>query len=140
MSIDDRIRVATEAFGATVREVRTLVLPDAAPAPVPRARPRWTHARRGWLIPLAAAIAVIAVAATLVAVRSLSAPAGPQAGTRARGRAAAVRRRTHQDNGEAPAQMGLGKRRRFQPERHRHADRQAAGPGQASSGRRFRGA
>ena len=44
MSIDDRIRIATEAFGATVREVRTLVLPDA-PAP-PRALRRPVRAGR----------------------------------------------------------------------------------------------
>jgi hypothetical protein len=81
VSIDDRIRIASEAFGATVREVHPLVLPDA-PAPAPRAartRPHWTRVSRGWLIPLAAALAVIAVAATLVAVRGLSAPAGTPA-------------------------------------------------------------
>jgi hypothetical protein len=70
VSIDDRIRTATEATAATVREIRPLNLPpDAAPA-----RPRRLRVPRGsagWLIPLAAAVAVIVVAAILVAVRDV---------------------------------------------------------------------
>ena len=78
MSIETRIRAATEATAATVSEIRPLTLP-AGPAP---ARPHWFRSLRpgrpwgNWLIPLAAAAAVIAVAATLVAVKSFSA-AGP---------------------------------------------------------------
>jgi hypothetical protein len=98
VSIDDRIRTAIGATAATVREIPPLALPgDAALAPARRplsrragptrsARPT----RRGrpgwgtWLIPLAAAAAVLAVAASLVAIRALAgphqapvAPAGP---------------------------------------------------------------
>jgi hypothetical protein len=71
VSIDDRIRAATEATAATVREIRPLALPpDSAPErPRPRRAPR---AWRGWLVPLAAGVAVVAVAAALVAVRDLS--------------------------------------------------------------------
>lgn len=72
MSTDDRIRTATQATAATVREIRPLTLPDDLPGTAPPACPRrrtpgWT----GWLIPLSAAVAVIAVAAILVAVRNL---------------------------------------------------------------------
>jgi hypothetical protein len=73
VSIDDRIRTAIEATAATVREIPPLtLLPESAPArprrdPFRRARGRLS----GWLIPLAAAVAVIAVAAVLVAVRDL---------------------------------------------------------------------
>jgi hypothetical protein len=81
MSVEDRIRTAIEATAATVREVRPL----ARPAPQETIRgtrehrllPRW----RGWLVPLAVAAAMIAVAASLVAVRNLagthSAPVAP---------------------------------------------------------------
>jgi hypothetical protein len=82
VSIDDRIRAATEAVAATVREIPPLPLPpDFAPAGAEPGRPRRSRparpARRSrrawgsWLVPLAAAAAVIAVAAVLVAVRSL---------------------------------------------------------------------
>jgi hypothetical protein len=73
VSIDNRIRTAIGATAATVREVPPLTLPpDPAPArpgrlPVRRPRRGWS----GWLIPLAAAVAVIVVAAVLVAVRDL---------------------------------------------------------------------
>ena len=79
MTVEERLRATTEAVTAAMRPVRPLDLrrdlADAqAPATrrLPRQSPRWP----GWLIPLAAAMAVIAVAATLVAVKSLSA-AGP---------------------------------------------------------------
>jgi hypothetical protein len=71
MSIEDRVRAATEATAATVREIRPLTLPEDT------ASGHWFRARRvrrapgGWLIPLAAAVAVIVVAAILVAVRDL---------------------------------------------------------------------
>jgi hypothetical protein len=87
VSIDDRVRAATEAVAATVREVPSLSLPpDAAPAGAEPGRPRRSRPARdlrrawgGWLIPLAAAVAVIAVAATLVAVRQASTPDVPSA-------------------------------------------------------------
>ena len=73
MSVDDRIRTAIGATAATVREIPPLTLPpDPAPARPGRLASR--HPRRGWsgwLIPLAAAVAVIVVAAVLVAVRDL---------------------------------------------------------------------
>jgi hypothetical protein len=77
VNIDNRIRTAIGATAATVREVPPLTLPaDPVPArpgrlPVRRPRRGWS----GWLIPVAAAVAVIAVAATLVAVRTVSGPA-----------------------------------------------------------------
>jgi hypothetical protein len=81
VSIEDRIRAATESTAATVTEIRPLTLPDD-PAPARGRRFRSQGAGRawgGWLTPLAAAVAVIAVAATLVAVRGLSGAApGPR--------------------------------------------------------------
>jgi hypothetical protein len=87
VSIDDRIRTATAATAATVREISPLALPDDLPGTtLPPARPRSRRSRRAgltrpagrgprrlgtWLVPLAAAAAVIALAATLVAVRDL---------------------------------------------------------------------
>ena len=71
MSIEVRVRTATEATAATVREIRPLTLPEDAAW----ARPHWLRSRRvrrawgGWLIPLA--VAVVVVAAILVAVRDL---------------------------------------------------------------------
>lgn len=89
MSIDDRIRAATQAAAATVREIRPLV-PPLEDSPARPGRPRFwgTGFRRtgfrstvrGWLIPLAAAVTVIAVAATLVLVRNPPRTAG-QPGT-----------------------------------------------------------
>ena len=78
MSIDDRIRAATEATAATVREIRPLALPGEATAAHPR-RPRRRRARRGlggWLIPIAAAAAMVAVAVTLVVVKNPPRQAG----------------------------------------------------------------
>lgn len=72
MSIEDRVRTATEATAATVREIRPLILPDEE-SPAPTQRLRSLRTRRswgGWLVPLAAALAVIAVAVTLVAVKN----------------------------------------------------------------------
>lgn len=83
MSIEDRVRAATEATAATVAEIRPLTLPaDPGPARPGRSRsprPGSPRTRRGWgnwLLPLAAAVAVIAVAASLAAVKGLS--AGPR--------------------------------------------------------------
>lgn len=48
MSIDDRVRAATEAVAATVREVPSLSLPpDAAPAGAEPGRPRRSRACPG---------------------------------------------------------------------------------------------
>jgi hypothetical protein len=70
VSIDDRIRTATAATAATVREIRPLTLPPD-PAPARPRRLRVPRGSAGWLIPLAAAVAVIVVAAILVAVRDV---------------------------------------------------------------------
>lgn len=74
MSIEDRVRAATRARTDLVRDIRPLRLPERPPK-----RARRTRLARpggGWLIPLTAAVAVIAVAAVLVAVRR---PPGPAA-------------------------------------------------------------
>jgi hypothetical protein len=75
VSVEERLRATTEAVTAAMRPVRPLDLTasrsDARAAVRPsRARPprRWP----GWLVPVAAAAAVIAVAALPVAVRNLS--------------------------------------------------------------------
>jgi hypothetical protein len=80
MNVEDQLRAAGRAVRDQVRDLPELDLTGSAPAR-PGARPqpprRW---RAGWLIPLAAAAAVIIVAATLVTVRTLSGPARPEAG------------------------------------------------------------
>jgi hypothetical protein len=125
VSVDDRIRAATEAVAATVREIPPLALPpDAAPAGTEPGRPRRfrparrsRRAWRSWLVPLAAAAAVIAVAAVLVAVRSLpgaghasgAATAGPGraiAGLPRYGVALAIGQ-TRQSGGGSSAPAGL---------------------------------
>jgi len=72
MSVEDRVRAATRARTALVREIRPLRLPEEPPG---RAR-RFRHPRgaRTWAVPLAAAAAVAAVALTLVFVRQAAAP------------------------------------------------------------------
>lgn len=79
MTVEDRLRATTEAITAAIRPVRPLSLPPARPAQFERRPPR-RRVRRlpGWLIPVAAAAAVIAVASTLVAVRNLSGPPAPR--------------------------------------------------------------
>ena len=79
MSIEDRVRTATRA-GATL--VRDIGRPLAAPDPVRlRRRPApGTRRWRSWGVPLAAAMAVVLVALTLVAVRHFSAPAPAPSG------------------------------------------------------------
>ena len=81
MTVEDRLRATTDALSGTMRQVRPLTLPPEQPGRVsPTREPR---RGRGWLIPLAAAVAVIAVAATLVAVRddrgATPAPTAPAA-------------------------------------------------------------
>lgn len=67
ISVEDRIRAATQAQARTLRQVRPLTL---APAPARRRlAPKWHWRWRGWLAPAAAAALVIAVAVALVAVR-----------------------------------------------------------------------
>jgi hypothetical protein len=80
MTVNDRLRATTEAVAASMREVRPLELPpDTRPhrrrstAPRSRVPGRW-RGSGSWLVPLAAALAVIAVAVTLVSVRDASAP------------------------------------------------------------------
>ena len=81
--IEDQIKAATRAEASALREVRPLQLPPALAAvprrrPAPRA-PRW----RGWAAPVAAAAVVIAVALSLVIVKSLSnGPAVPPSTSR----------------------------------------------------------
>jgi hypothetical protein len=71
MTVNDRLRATTEAVAASMREVRPLELPpDPHPrharSASPRGRmPRRTLGFRNWLVPLAAAVAVIAVALTI---------------------------------------------------------------------------
>jgi hypothetical protein len=79
VTVEERLRATTEAVTEAMRPVRPLDLrrdPAFAQAPAKRRLPRQPRRWPGWLIPLAAAMAVIAVAATLVTVKSLSA-AGP---------------------------------------------------------------
>jgi hypothetical protein len=106
VSIDDRIRAATQATAATVREIRPLTLPADPPGAASPARSRRRSSRTGpgrsaranrrglrdwgsWLIPLSAAAAVIVLAAVLVAVRDLPGASHPTGTTPAgQGRAA----------------------------------------------------
>ena len=73
MSIEDRVRTATRVGATLVRDIGPLAAPDPVrlrrrPAPGTR---RWLS----WGVPLAAALAVVLVALSLVAVRHFSAPA-----------------------------------------------------------------
>jgi hypothetical protein len=79
MSLEDRVRTATQAGASLIRDVRPL----GAPAPVrlrrrPRPAPRrWVR----WGAPLAAAAAVVAIALTLVVVRQPGTPSPAASGT-----------------------------------------------------------
>ncbi len=75
MSIEDRVRAATRARTALVRDIRPLEFPDELPA---RAR-RTRRARRwlNWGAPIAAAALVTALALILVMLRQAD---GPQPG------------------------------------------------------------
>ena len=81
MTVEDRLRATANALSGTMREVRPLALPPQRPgrAAAPRQPRRWP----GWLVPIAAAAAVIAVAATLVAVRGAQTGAPSSPGTAA---------------------------------------------------------
>jgi hypothetical protein len=72
---EGRIRAATRAVAGTVHEVRPLDLTRDAPgeSAIPARRPRVGRMRglRPWGVPLAAAAAMLAIAATVVAVRDL---------------------------------------------------------------------
>jgi hypothetical protein len=74
VSVEDRVRAATRARTAQIRDVRPLDLP-AVSGRAPRAR-RWI----AWAAPVGAAAAVAALALSLAAVRHLpNAPAAPAA-------------------------------------------------------------
>jgi len=80
-TVDDKIRAATRAEAATLREVRPLRLPPAS-GEQPRARARRARRFRAWIAPVTAAAAVVALAISLVIVRDISngrvvPPAGP---------------------------------------------------------------
>jgi hypothetical protein len=71
MTVEDRLRATSAAIADTMRPVRPLTLPPEpprAPAKLDGSRPAW----RATLVPLTAALAVLAVAATLVAGKYLN--------------------------------------------------------------------
>ncbi len=73
MSIEDRVRTATRAGASMVRDIRPLTASKPVRLrrrPAPRSR-RWLN----WGIPLVAAVGVVAIALTLVAVRQPATPA-----------------------------------------------------------------
>jgi hypothetical protein len=88
-TVEDKIRAATRAQAATLREMRPLRLPPPAdrrlPEPAsgtPTPRARRARRLRTWIAPVTAAAAVIALAITLIIVRDIpnghgAAPAGP---------------------------------------------------------------
>jgi hypothetical protein len=77
MSIEDRLRAATRARTALVRDIRPLELPDKLPARARRAR-RWLT----WGAPIGAAALVTALALVLVMLRQADGPRpGPAAPT-----------------------------------------------------------
>lgn len=86
--IEQRVRAAAEAAARAVRDVRPLDLP---PLPArhpgrlrrghPRPPARWAAGRRGWMVPLAAAAAVFAIAAALVSVHRFAAGRVPPQAT-----------------------------------------------------------
>jgi hypothetical protein len=91
MSTEDRVRAATRARTALVRDIRPLELP--ADLPVRSRRPRSAGRWLNWGAPLAAAALVAALALVLVLVRQAPGPrSGPVAPTSAAPAAAAVPR------------------------------------------------
>jgi len=70
VTIEDRLRATTRAVTESMRPLRPLDLTQAADGFQPPASPPRPHRWPGWLIPLAAAAAVVAVAAVLVTVRN----------------------------------------------------------------------
>lgn len=85
MNIEDQLRQAGRAVTEQVRHLPELTLPPASSGARPGARQHRTlprsarGARSGWLIPLTAAAAIIAAAATLVATRTLHVSTSPAA-------------------------------------------------------------
>ena len=77
MSIEDRVRAATRARADLVRDIRPLALPQdvlfSGGGPERARRPGGRQVR-AWLVPLAVAAVVVALALTLVAVRQAAAP------------------------------------------------------------------
>ena len=79
MSAKDRVKTASEATAASVRQIRPLTLPENCEASaglgerqgrnVPRVGRTLTRIRETWIIPLGAAAAVAALALALVVVR-----------------------------------------------------------------------
>ena len=76
MSIEDRVRAATRARADLVRDIRPLALPQDVllSGDWPERARRPGRQVRAWLVPLAAAAVVVALALTLVAVRQAAAP------------------------------------------------------------------
>jgi hypothetical protein len=91
MSVEDRVRAATEATAASVSRIRPLTLPDNSAVSaelrehqgrsVSRGREVVQKIKETWIIPLAAAAVVTAVALSLVTLRHAEAPAPAPAGT-----------------------------------------------------------
>ena len=74
------VRAATRAYGETVTEIPPLELTAAARPGERHVRPRRRRRFPAWLAPVAAAVAVVALAVSLVIVRNISAPPAPAAG------------------------------------------------------------
>ena len=84
MSVEERVRAATEATAASVRQVRPLTLPENSSVTAEPgehrgrnrflARGAFTRIRETWLIPLGAAAAVAVVALALVTLRHAETP------------------------------------------------------------------
>ena len=86
MTTEERLRATSDAVGAAMRPVRPLNLhPEAVDFRAPAKQSRRSLADRwsGWLVPVAAAAAVVAVAATLVAVKGSSGVSATPHGTSA---------------------------------------------------------
>jgi hypothetical protein len=80
MTLEDQLRAAGRAVGDQVRDLPALDLTTDSPDwsdSSPRDHRRWPTA---WLVPMAAAAAVIVVAVMTVTVRTLSVPARPELG------------------------------------------------------------
>jgi hypothetical protein len=74
------VRAATRAYGETVTEIPPLDLTAAARPGERHVRPRRGRRFPAWLAPVAAAVAVIALAISLVIVRNIPARPAPAAG------------------------------------------------------------
>ena len=74
------VRAATRAYGETVTEVRPLDLTAAAKPGERQVRPRRRRRFPAWLIPFAAAAAVVALAISLVIARNIPARPAPASG------------------------------------------------------------